>query len=645
MGKVGIYVRTSIDKDNTSIEQQIKLGKEFCKKKKLEYQIYEDIGKSGFKIEDENDPFKNRQGLINLINDIENKIIDKVWVFEHSRLSRNVESSILLSRIFNKYKIIIYEQDRQFDLNDPHTQMIQGILTNISQYERHLITSRTIRGVHDTINRGIRGFNELYGYKKDAKNEEGYMIWKPVNSEIENIRYSFEKYLEGNSIYSIITDIYKNKLTEKNRTTLKNKWKRILRQFVYTGYSLTTDGIQLYNRFMNMEIESIKEIKNKKYYVKSVSFPIKIISIENWIKTVEKLQVRKTVYKDKMRSTETEMLTGIMGCPYCELRYYVTNDKGFIYYKHFPKKLCGQKPKSVRVEKLDKYFEVFFFYYYLVFDDMKVLIEESQKRIKIDQLEIVERIKSIETENKRLEKQIDRFQNIYDDSNDKELLKLTLKKETELNNKKEKNIILLENLKTELEGLVNKFDKDKLELTFYDVKETIINFFENMTNDEKRMSLVKIIKNCQLFEKYIVVDTGKLLFIFNLNKECILTEKTYNKFKKDKNFKDNFLNSSSVIDDEGKLTIIKNWENYNKNNKKKTYKELSNKEKIQMVKNLGNYYSVRILGDISIQEIFLNDKNKVDIRIFIENKLQNVGIDYQLSNIEKIVNFTDLDLF
>lgn len=58
MGICGIYARTSIDREeSTSIEQQKIAGIEFCKKNKYEYKIYEDIGKSGYKIDDKNDPF------------------------------------------------------------------------------------------------------------------------------------------------------------------------------------------------------------------------------------------------------------------------------------------------------------------------------------------------------------------------------------------------------------------------------------------------------------------------------------------------------------------------------------------------------------------------------------------------------------
>jgi DNA invertase Pin-like site-specific DNA recombinase len=639
MGIMGIYVRTSVETDGTSIEQQKKIGVNFCKSNKFEYQIYEDIGKSGFKIEDEENPFKNRQGLTRLIDDIEKKIIDKVWVYEHSRLSRNQQSSFILNRIFQKHNITVYEKDKQFDMNDPQNQMIQGILTQISQYERHLITNRTTRGVHDYINRGIRVYNNIYGYKKDGINDDGYVKWIPVKSEIENIRYSYQEYLKGKSINIIVTEIYK-KLTGKERSTKVNKWTRILRHFENTGYSLNTEGLEILNKFKKFEIDNIEELNNPKYYTKSIHYPINIVSIKNWIKVVDKLQKNKIVYKDKMRRTDTEMMTGIVQCPYCELRYYYSNDKNYRYYKHYPKSSCGQRPKSLGIEKLNKLSEVFFFYFYLVYDDTKNLIEESQKILKLNSFEIKDKIKTVETENRKIERQIDRFQNIYEETNDKELLKLTLKKESELNIKLENNKIVATKLKTELEELNKKYNQDELELTYFNVKETVIKFFEKMTVEEKRMSLVKIIKNCQLFNKYIVFDTGKLLFIFNIKEEYNLTDNVYNKFKRDITYKDNFLNSSKVVDDEGYLSnqllefIVKS--------KKEMKEKYTTKQIDKFSQNVVNYFISRVLGDISIDEYYLTDKDDVEIKSIMKKKLNELSIKYDLSNIEKIISFTKL---
>jgi hypothetical protein len=67
---------------------------------------------------------------------------------------------------------------------------------------------------------------------------------------------------------------------------------------------------------------------------------------------------------------------------------------------------------------------------------------------------------------------------------------LTLIKEKELNMKKENNDIVLNKLKLELEELNKKYNNDELELTYYNVKETVINFFEKMTIEEKRTSSI-----------------------------------------------------------------------------------------------------------------------------------------------------------
>jgi DNA invertase Pin-like site-specific DNA recombinase len=564
MGILGIYVRTSVETDGTSIGQQEKEGINFCKKNKFEYQFYEDEGKSGFKIEDDENPFKNRQGLTKLITDIENKIIDKVWVYEHSRFSRNQYGSFVLFRIFEKYKITIYEKDKQFDLNDPQSQMIRGVLDSISQYERHLIVARTTRGLHDSINRGIRSYSEIYGYKKDGKTNEGHVKWIPVNSEIENIKYCYEQLLKGSMLKAILLKLYNNKKArETKKSYLIKKWTRLLKHFEYTGYSLNTDGLKIFNSFKKYEIKSLGELNNKKYYVNSINYPVKIVSIDDWITIAERLQVRKV--KEKIRRTDTELCTGIIKCHYCNQKFYfnyrsvVVNGKeyNYKYYRHifYNREECNQIPKKLDLERTDEIFEVFFFYFYLVYDDTKVLIEESQRVLKINVMEIKEKINNVENENKKIDKQIDRFREIYEKSDDAELLKLTLIKETELNKKKDKNNNVINKLKIELEELNKKYNDDKLELTYYNVKETIINFFENMTVGEKRNSLIKMINECLLFNKYLVIDTGKILFIFDTEDDIYLTEDIYNEFKNDKKFKGNFLNSSELIDDDDEISM------------------------------------------------------------------------------------------
>jgi hypothetical protein len=296
----------------------------------------------------------------------------------------------------------------------------------------------------------------------------------------------------------------------------------------------------------------------------------------------------------------------------------------------------------LNIEKTNDIFSLFFFYFYLVYDDTKILIEESQRILKINQLEIKEKVQNIEVENRKIQKQIDRFQSLYEKSEDIELLKLTLNKENKLNLKMDSNNTTLSKLKIELEEVNKKYNHDKLELTYYNIKETIINFFENMTVEEQRMSLIKIIKECKIFNNYIVIDTGKILFVFNIKDDIYLTEKIYDEFKNDKKFKGNFLNSSQLIDDEDQINmeitrysidLFNNLTN-EKWDKKSPVSDLWDK--------LDDYFQVRRLGDIRINSFNLKNDKKVNIRIIIEKRLEKLGIKNDLTKIDKIISFTIL---
>jgi hypothetical protein len=398
------------------------------------------------------------------------------------------------------------------------------------------------------------------------------------------------------------------------------------------------DGLKIFNSFKRHKIESLGELNNKKYYLESVNYPVKIVDVDDWIKVVERLQIRKI--KEKMRRTDTELCTGLIKCHYCNQKLYfnyrsvVSKGKkySYKYYRHifYNREECNQTPKSLDLDRTDEIFEVFFFYFYLVYDDTKVLIEENQKVIKINMMEIKEKIKDVESENRKIDKQKERFDSIYEKSEDTELLKLTLIKETELNKKREKNTAVLNKLKNDLEGLNKRYNDDELELTYYNVKEMIVGFFEEMTVEERRNSLFRIIKECILFNKYIVIDTGKVLFIFNTEDEIYLTTDMYEQFKKDNKFKENFIKSSSLVNDDG--TIREDIKEFMKNNKKDS----------EIIKMMMNYLEVRKLGDTNINNYNLNNGGKINIKDIMLERLRKIGIEYPISGIDKIISFTEL---
>jgi hypothetical protein len=57
---------------------------------------------------------------------------------------------------------------------------------------------------------------------------------------------------------------------------------------------------------------------------------------------------------------------------------------------------------------------------------------------------------------------------------------------------------------------------------------------------------------------------------------------------------------------------------------------------------LDNYFQERKLGDIVINSFNLNNEGKINIKSLMEKRLEKLGINYNLREIDKIVSFTKL---
>ena len=646
MSICAIYVRTSIEKDNTSIDQQIELGKKFCESQNFEYRVYNDVGKSGYKVSDEKDPFKERLKMKELLLDIENKIVDKVWVFEHSRLSRNDNSDFIIKKIFQKYNITVFEKDREFNLNNPQDKMIFGIQSAISEFERNLIVSRITRGVRDKLNAGIRSYHKTYGYRQIGKNGK-YITWEPVQSEIENIKFAYDNFLSGRPINNIVKELHPDE-SEPRLKVLFQVYRHILSRFDYTGFSLTTDATILCNQYKNLEIDSLsflteQENDKPKYYVQSINFPVQIVSIESWITSVGKLLENKKIYKKEKRAASSDVFTGIIKCPYCGLNYFSENKKIYEYYTHFPSSKCLQRPKSSHREKINNLVNVFYFYYYLVYEDTNEFVKQNQVIANLNITKVKDKLSSVLSENKKIEKTIDNLQSVYEKSTSEKLIENALLKEADLKEKLESNNNIILKLKSELNQLDAEFKSNLKLLTYEKVKETIINFFEKLSTEEKRTALLKIIKKCALYKNYLLIQAEKLLFIFNVKEDYEISDELYEQFKTANEFKLNFLSADTILNQDGsykadvqKLLNIPTAE-------LKNYSSIQLNEAMMQVLDIENqrivWHLVRFLGDLKIMEYRL--KTPTDEKA-IKEKLMLKEIDYELRKIENVICFTEL---
>ena len=562
---LGIYCRTSKDADfeKSTINQQKQLGLKFCKENNFElFDVYIDEGKSGFKIsDDEQDPFSNRPEFTRLISDIKNGKIDQVWVWEHSRLSRNQYASAFIFNIFEKHKITLFENQKEFKIDDPQFKFMRQMLDAVAEYERQLIIARTTRGTRKRINEGKRAHVKLYGYGKSGKDENGYTNWIPIESELNTIQYAISRYMEGESLSQVCTEIYDmNKIEKKLALRRAFTLGRILRKYQYTGYQLTIEGYEIFKQFRKNEIENLRILLDRKYWVKSQNYPKEIISIEDWIKICERLQIlsrnKSVTKKDRLLRADKDIATGIIECNECGVKFYYKDQISkmksgkthrYLCYYHLStitKSTCKQHPRSFKLDAINEIFKIFYFFFLLVFDNRNEQIKESQRNIKQLQLKINERIVKIEKEIPVIENRIERFKIRLGRPIDDNLIDILLQQINE-------NQIKLEKLNTELSKLNidyaiqnDKFNKAELEITYYDVKDRILNWFTKLNIEDQRNDLIKVIKNCQIFSHYIIIDTGKILFLFDINDNHIFDMSLLDKLDKDEIYKEYFINTT-----------------------------------------------------------------------------------------------------
>ena len=552
---VGIYCRTSKDtNDGASIEQQRNIGIGFCELNNFEYMVYEDKGKSGF-LEDDDDPHKNRPDFKRLLNDIKNGLIKIVWVYEYSRISRNLSNSIKIFSLFDNYNVRVFEKNNEINLKDNTSQFLRNIIGAVDQHERNRIVERTTRGLYDAIDKGNRAHAKFYGYKRIGKNEKGNLIWEPVQSEIEKLKFAYRKFLEGSTLRQITYELNEiTTLSKDERRNLTTKWARFLKHFEYTGYSLNMAGLNILHQYNNFEIDNIKILNDVKYYVKSQAYKEQLITIEEWLTVVERLHVNRKALKElkiNYKKASRDLGTGIIKCSDCGFRYYAYltkdthkgNTKLYNYYKHISainNKLCGQKPKTVKVDKMDEIFKLFYFFFFVVFDNTKELMKASQKKNKLMQLEIKDKISILDKANAKIERQIAKFNTVLDEADNIDDIKVLAHRITENENILKMNKEELARLKINIEKLNIRIESDELTMTYYDVKERVLNWFNNITLEQQRNELLSIINECLIYNHHIIIEARTIVFLFDLNKNHTFDMKLLDNLNKDEIYKKHF---------------------------------------------------------------------------------------------------------
>lgn len=427
---LGIYCRTSRDESTSGIKtivQQKELGVKFAKDNGWDYEVYEDAGKSGFKYEDEENPFKERKAFQKLLNDIADKKVTDVWVWENSRLSREHYAQALVYRIFEQNNIILWENGRKYDLHQPTDKLTKTILDAVAEYERQEIVLRTSRGQRASFNKGKNRHGSLYGYVTDRNTR----ITSPVPEELKTAKKIFEEYLSGKNL----REIGREHFTDGNPATAEllsrvKKVRQILAHEEYTGDSLKMSGRAIEADFRAGKGADLQELRKDEYWVKSVFYTEKIIDRETWIKANEKLEwTRRSLAKPSRkasRETNNSLASGLLRCATCNCNYYYKNQKsrgGLTYYHVQTIDRCTQKPAQVQIKYFDTILDVFFTFYYLVFDDTADRLRQMKLEVRKNSDVMNRQLKELEKQRNQAQKGIDNInemvtQGLFNDNKD-----------------------------------------------------------------------------------------------------------------------------------------------------------------------------------------------------------------------------------
>lgn len=297
---VAIYVRVSgqKQKENFSVQSQRRLGTEFAKSLKLDYQLYDEVG-SGKSTE-------NRPEFVRLINDIQDGKVSHVWSVEYSRLSRSEEDSIFFRNLCIEFDVKVYTNDGPVPFDSPEDRLFHTFKAGIAQYEREKINQRIKRAFQQKRDTGKWKTVRLYGYDDDAQ---------VIPEQAGVIRYVFEQYSGGVGFPTLVRAL---RAKEAINWSGNSEWfvssiRNIIVNPKYCGLTPNSDG----------------ELIQSEVYEP-------IISEELWYRTQLVLQEQRKKYNRTGQTRAAKyILSGLLKCAGCGRSYFGHVQSGkYWYYRH-----------------------------------------------------------------------------------------------------------------------------------------------------------------------------------------------------------------------------------------------------------------------------------------------------------------------
>jgi len=192
--KVVLYTRVSSDQqvDNTSLDQQEKIGKEYCKRKNYELvKIFREEGESA--------KFMDRTRLKEVLGFCAKKKNDITFfiVYKYDRFSRSLENHVIIKAMLSKAGVKLISITEEVD-ESPSGRLMENILASFAQFDNEVRTERFVNGMRAKLEQGFWTWKPPLGYIRDIKSPDKHKPIIPDPDSFKIIKEAWQMLLSRN---------------------------------------------------------------------------------------------------------------------------------------------------------------------------------------------------------------------------------------------------------------------------------------------------------------------------------------------------------------------------------------------------------------------------------------------------------------
>lgn len=376
---IAIYSRKSVFKEaGDSVQNQIELcdmyiKRNFFNNEEIKIEIFED---DGFSAKNTNRPEFKR-----MIKKIENGEIDKLICYKLDRISRSVADFSTILDLLQKNNCDFISISEQFDTTSPIGRAMIYIASIFAQLERESIAERVKDSMMQMAKRGMflggkpsLGFNvKRIKYMNEEMREKEASVLVPNLKELELVSTIYKTYLECGSVTGLEKILFDNGIKNRNNSYYKTSvLVDILRNPVYVK---SNNKVHTYLCDMGMQVCGAPNGNGYLIYNKS-NVNGKKKDKSEWICAISKnkgyiepqlwLEVQKLLDKNKDKKIKrlgtgnnASLLAGLLKCKVCGANMLPRANGGQYkqtYYICTNKKKRGEEKctcKNIRVDYVD----------------------------------------------------------------------------------------------------------------------------------------------------------------------------------------------------------------------------------------------------------------------------------------------------